>query len=111
MTVMVTGAIRSIGKAITQAFRARGDRVIGASRSEGFDVSREEDVERLFAGIAQLDVFVNPGGTRTAMRELAYPDEDPAKMKAPEQLAAFFVALAAGKIRCQPGESVDYERA
>ena len=32
------------------------------------------------------------------------------KLKAPEQLADFFVALATGEIRGQTGESVDYER-
>jgi NAD(P)-dependent dehydrogenase (short-subunit alcohol dehydrogenase family) len=196
MTVLVTGSSRGIGKAVAEAFRATGATVIGASRSEGIDVSREEDVERLFAGIPELDVLVNnagiltprkpmvdvtvkewdetmavnlrgvflctraalrracrliinissgagkrgipewgpyavskwglegftkivaaegariiavnPGGTRTGMRALAYPDEDPMTLKAPEKVAEWIVALATGQIEFKSGDSLDY---
>ena len=204
--VLVTGASRGIGKAVAEAFRREDATVVGASRSEGCDVSREEDVLRLFAGISRLDVLVNnagtltprkpmvevtaqewdetmavnlrgvflctraalkimipqrngliinvssgagkraapewgpyavskwgvegftrsvaaevkefgikvvavnPGPTRTAMRALAYPDEDPLKLKPPEQLAAFFVALASGVVLYHTGDSLDYPK-
>ncbi|MBB3064628.1 SDR family NAD(P)-dependent oxidoreductase [Limibacillus halophilus] len=38
--------------------------------------------------------MVDPGGTRTAMRALAYPTEDPALLKTPEDIAEHFVPLA-----------------
>lgn len=204
MTIVVTGTSRGIGQALAAAFRARGDTVIGASRADGCDVSREEDVARRFAGISQLDVLinnagiltprkpmievtrqewdetmavnlrgvflcaraalkimipqrrgliinvssgagkravpgwgayavskwgvegftkclaeevketgvrivaVNPGGTRTGMRAAAFPDEDPLILKTPEKLAEFLLALTAGQIQFQTGDSVDY---
>lgn len=37
--------------------------------------------------------IVDPGATRTAMRARAYPGEDPAAVKPPEQVAARIVAL------------------
>jgi len=204
MIVLVTGTSRGIGQAIAAAFRERGDTVVGASRTDGCDVSREADVARLFAGITQLDVLinnagiltprkpmidvtveewdatmavnlrgvflctraalkvmipqrrglivnvssgagkraapewgayavskwgvegftktiaeeakdtgvkiiaVNPGGTRTGMRALAYPREDPLTMKTTESVAEVFVALATGTIAFQTGDSIDY---
>jgi NAD(P)-dependent dehydrogenase (short-subunit alcohol dehydrogenase family) len=202
---VVTGASRGIGKAVAEAYREEGATVLSASRSEGCDVSREEDVTRLFAGLSRLDILVNnagiltlrkpmvevttrewdesmavnlravflctraalrlmipqrrgliihlssgagkraapewgpyavakwgvegftktvaeeikefgirvvavnPGGTRTAMRAQAYPGEDPMTLKTPEKLAEFFVALAAGEVKFQTGDSLDYE--
>jgi NAD(P)-dependent dehydrogenase (short-subunit alcohol dehydrogenase family) len=53
-------------------------------------------------------VAVNPGGTRTSMRARAYPEEDPATVKTPEELAGYFVALAAGDIAFTSGDSLDY---
>jgi NAD(P)-dependent dehydrogenase (short-subunit alcohol dehydrogenase family) len=37
---------------------------------------------------------VNPGGTRTAMRAAAYPDEDPATLPLPDDVTPIFVYLA-----------------
>lgn len=42
---------------------------------------------------------VNPGPTRTTMRARAAPDEDPATLKTPEDIAPLFVELAASE--CQ----------
>jgi NAD(P)-dependent dehydrogenase (short-subunit alcohol dehydrogenase family) len=36
---------------------------------------------------------VNPGGTRTAMRAAAYPDEDPARVPAPEDILPAYLYL------------------
>lgn len=36
---------------------------------------------------------VNPGGTRTAMRAAAYPDEDPARLPAPEAILPVYLYL------------------
>lgn len=38
--------------------------------------------------------IINPGPTRTNMRTVAYPGEDPASVKPPEQVAGHFVKLA-----------------
>ena len=38
---------------------------------------------------------LNPGRTRTAMRKLAYPGEDPMNLKVPDDVAGLFVDLAA----------------
>ena len=46
--------------------------------------------------VAKIRVAViDPGATRTKMRERAYPGEDPASVKAPEIVAARIVALLA----------------
>jgi NAD(P)-dependent dehydrogenase (short-subunit alcohol dehydrogenase family) len=51
-----------------------------------------EEVE----GISSVRVaLLDPGATRTAMRERAYPGEDPASVKPPEAVAARIVELVA----------------
>ena len=44
---------------------------------------------------------VNPGPTRTTMRARAAPDEDPATLKTPEDIAPLFVELAAPECQRQ----------
>ena len=47
---------------------------------------------------------INPGGTRTAMRAAAYPDEDPATVPHPSSRVAPFIAVLAGE---DPGPFVE----
>ncbi|MBC9732506.1 SDR family NAD(P)-dependent oxidoreductase [Nocardioides marmotae] len=70
--VLVTGAASGLGKALTEAFRARGDEVLATDRAEAdgvdlvLDVTSDADwaaavdhVERIWGG---LDVLVNNAG-------------------------------------------------
>jgi NAD(P)-dependent dehydrogenase (short-subunit alcohol dehydrogenase family) len=51
--------------------------------------------------------IVDPGATRTKMRERAYPGEDPASVKAPEVVADRLVALIAGDFETGHFERID----
>ena len=65
----------------------------GASKAalENLVLSYGEEVEHVSrVRVAVLD----PGATRTKMRERAYPGEDPASVKPPEEVADRIVALA-----------------
>ena len=50
---------------------------------------------------------LNPGGTRTSMRQQAYPSENPANLPAPEQLASAYLALLGPASRGVTGLSFD----
>jgi len=205
---VVTGTSRGLGKAIADLFAAEGARVFTASRSEGIDITTENDVRKLFARASEggrlhvvvnnaglfttkknlVDVTleeweasirtnltgvflcmrealrimmpqkeglilnvssgvstraaptwgpyaaakwgvegltklaaeearesgvrlaaVNPSRTRTTMRAAAYPEEDPATVKTPEETARYYLALAVGDVAFETGASLDYE--
>jgi NAD(P)-dependent dehydrogenase (short-subunit alcohol dehydrogenase family) len=50
----------------------------------------------------------NPGGTRTQMRALAYPQEDPKTLNTPDKVAAFILKLVRGELGAPSGTSVDF---
>jgi len=50
---------------------------------------------------------VNPGGTRTAMRANAYPEEDPLTLPTPEQITPVFVYLASDESLGVTGQSFE----
>jgi NAD(P)-dependent dehydrogenase (short-subunit alcohol dehydrogenase family) len=50
---------------------------------------------------------VNPGGTRTAMRAQAYPQEDPQTLPTPEEITEVFLYLASEISRDVTGKSFD----
>ena len=50
---------------------------------------------------------LNPGGTRTDMRALAYPGEDPEKLKTPEQIVASYLYLLGPEGAAVNGQSLD----
>ena len=64
MRVLIVGASRGIGAALAGAMRARGDDVLEASRSGGFDAEGDDFEERLraLAGDASLDLLVYNAG-------------------------------------------------
>ena len=50
---------------------------------------------------------INPGATRTDMRALAYPGEDPEKLKTPEQIVASYLYLLGPEGAAINGQSLD----
>jgi NAD(P)-dependent dehydrogenase (short-subunit alcohol dehydrogenase family) len=50
---------------------------------------------------------VNPGGVRTTMRAMAYPDEDPMTLPAPEEITGVFVYLASTQLGPVSGQSFE----
>jgi NAD(P)-dependent dehydrogenase (short-subunit alcohol dehydrogenase family) len=50
---------------------------------------------------------VNPGPTRTEMRALAYPEEDPLALPTPEHVVPVFVYLASDNSAAVTGQSLD----
>jgi NAD(P)-dependent dehydrogenase (short-subunit alcohol dehydrogenase family) len=50
---------------------------------------------------------VNPAATRTEMRALAYPDEDPQRLPNPQEIISIFVDLASNDTLAVSGASLD----
>lgn len=50
---------------------------------------------------------VNPGGTRTEMRTVAYPQEDPSKLPLPEEIMSIFVYLASDESKEVTGQALN----
>jgi NAD(P)-dependent dehydrogenase (short-subunit alcohol dehydrogenase family) len=50
---------------------------------------------------------VNPGATRTALRAAAYPAEDPARLKTPEEILGVYLYLLGPESRGVTGRSFD----
>ncbi len=104
-TVLITGANRGIGLALTQAYIARGDTVIGICRTvsdalkqtgaeviENVDVTSEEGVTKLAEAISgrDIDVLINNAGI---LRKSSLDDLDF------EQMRAQFEVNAMGPLR------------
>ncbi|HEX2386066.1 MAG TPA: YciK family oxidoreductase [Candidatus Binatia bacterium] len=53
---------------------------------------------------------VNPGGTRTAMRAEAYPEEDPGTLPTAEEITPVFIYLASEQSAAITGQSLDARR-
>ena len=84
---------RVIGLTSTVATAPRAYWGAYASTKAAFEVLLDCYAQEV-RNIAKVRVaIVNPGATRTAMRARAYPGEDPASVKPPEDVAARLVAL------------------
>lgn len=112
-TVVITGANRGIGLALTQQYRAAGARVIaicrhassalhetGAEVIEGIDVTRESDLLRLRDQLTDvnIDILINNAGLlhREALGEL-----DGATMRAQFEVNALAPILLTEQLRSQ----------
>ena len=94
--IMVSAGVARQGKATTGSY--------AVSKAALEAIVRIYAVEA--AATAKRIKVVNPGPTRTTMRARAAPDEDPATLKTPEDIAPLFVELAAADCMKQ-GEVVD----
>ncbi len=50
---------------------------------------------------------INPGGTRTEMRSVAYPREDPTKLPLPEEIMPIFIYLASDESKEITGQALN----
>lgn len=69
-TAVVTGASHGLGLAVARALESEGAHVVKAARSLGEDVSKPEDVTRLFSDLGRLDVLVQCAGVLTPRKRL-----------------------------------------
>ena len=116
--VVVTGATRGLGKACAMAFAAQGADLVlvarspedlsrveaeireagGKARSVPCDVTRDEDIERLFGSLQRCDVLLNNAGTN---KPQPFVDVDPSTLDMLLDLnvrSMFLVAQAAARL-------------
>jgi NAD(P)-dependent dehydrogenase (short-subunit alcohol dehydrogenase family) len=98
------GAIINVSSGVGRAGRARW----GAYAASKFGV---EGLTQVLADeVREFGIRVNtinPGPTRTEMRALAYPEEDPLTLPTPDQLVPVFVYLASDDSTAVTGQSLD----
>lgn len=95
--INVSSGVGRIGKARWGAY--------GASKFgvEGLTQGLAEELKNLGIRVNA----VNPGPTRTEMRAMAYPDEDPLTLPAPDDVIPLFLYLASDDSRTVTGQSFD----
>ncbi len=71
---VITGTGRGLGRGLAEVFAAEGAVVVGATRSEGTDVTRADDVRALFARVInrnkRVDILVNNAGVLTPRKPI-----------------------------------------
>ena len=70
MKISITGHTSGIGLAIAQQFKEHGHKVVGFSRSNGFDIGDELARDSILASSKDADVFVNNAYHPTGQTEL-----------------------------------------
>lgn len=61
-TALVTGASKGIGKAIVDALEKEGCKVIKISRTDGYDVTKDEDMKKITELVLDCDILINNVG-------------------------------------------------
>jgi NAD(P)-dependent dehydrogenase (short-subunit alcohol dehydrogenase family) len=98
------GSIINVSSGVGRVGKARwGAYAVSKFGVEGFTQVLAEEMKELNIRVNA----VNPGGTRTAMRAAAYPDEDPLTLPTPEEITAVFVYLASSESAGVAGKSFD----
>jgi NAD(P)-dependent dehydrogenase (short-subunit alcohol dehydrogenase family) len=87
VVINVSSSVGAAGRATWGAYAVSKFAVEGMSQVLAGDLD----------GTGVRCVVLNPGGTRTAMRAVAMPDEDPTTLPGPDDVAEAFVAAAAGE--------------
>jgi short-subunit dehydrogenase len=57
--VAITGHTRGIGKGLTDYFISKGTKVKGFSLTNGFDISKKENIDRIIELTSECDLFIN----------------------------------------------------
>ncbi len=68
----LTGHTAGIGLAIRQTLEANGHQVLGFSRSNGYDLSKQSTLERIIAAVEGCDVFINNANYGWQQIEILY---------------------------------------
>jgi NAD(P)-dependent dehydrogenase (short-subunit alcohol dehydrogenase family) len=77
-TALVTGAARGIGRAVAEALRQSGCKVIGLDREPCdvvYDLTDIAGIARLVASLDEIHILVNNAGVQTAVSIDRYSDE------------------------------------
>jgi hypothetical protein len=72
MKIAITGHTSGIGLALFNYYTAKGDEVIGFSRSNGYDISVEENISKIIKEIKDCDIFFNNAYHELAQVKLLY---------------------------------------
>ena len=75
-TAIVTGGETGIGKAIADALRGEGAKVVTASRRTGCDVRKKSDVAKLVSETGRVDILVNNTGLGVGSKIVECSEED-----------------------------------
>ena len=104
MTARRQGSIINVASGVGRIGKARwGAYAASKFAIEGFTQLLAEEMKEWNIRVNA----VNPGATRTSMRAAAYPDEDPATLPAPEEIAPVFIYLASDESAAVTGQSLD----
>ncbi len=70
--IAITGHTSGIGKAIADLYTYKGHRVLGFSRSTGYDLADIDTVERIADAAKDADIFINNAYRRVAQVDMLY---------------------------------------
>lgn len=59
MKILITGHTKGIGKALADSFTDDGNSVYGFSRSNGYDIGKEQTINKILEDIELYDIFIN----------------------------------------------------
>jgi NAD(P)-dependent dehydrogenase (short-subunit alcohol dehydrogenase family) len=107
-SVVVTGAKRGIGKAVSDLFASRGSTVARLDLEPGesilpCDVADEKSVDRVFAQVGRIDILVNNAGIAVRKNSFEITREEWDKVIAVNQTGSFLCSRAAARSMKQTG--------